>query len=159
MEISKKSWHYRFIRRFGGFNGWQKLNGKTHTTCSYIQLLVLVMLRNIFNVLVLLTICFAASFIVGCAAVSAYNFVVGGPAKLEQNVFNVVGLVTWITVGFFAFLYSVFKIIDLIQLAVINQRRKNRKKKADKKAKEPSLLQKAAQDRKDGICTIVKFVD
>ncbi len=141
MKISKHSWHYRF----NSFVSDSSVKFRTHTTCSYIR-------TTIVNMLVATMMCiFACSGVlaVGSAVLSGIYY----PIALVFGLPLATKIVE-LAIGFWIILLGAgvcFLFIVLLEKAKdrLAQRKLDR---------ELSLLLQAAEDRKQGVCTIVEFV-
>ena len=142
MQISKSSWHYRFADTFlGDFDG--KCKRGQHTTCSYI--------RAVFYALCacLLMVAFFGS--VGTVAVVILASMITVPILIFfaplihiAEVFLTIAGMAWfmVAIGLGAYLISLLA-----------------KYGSEWSEKRHSLMIQAMQDKKDGICTIVRIQD
>lgn len=160
MIISRKDWHYRFMIKYGSDELKYNLmkGSKTYTTCTYIRALLGVMLSVMaFLIGVAFVICFVLYMLVGMGWF-AYLFATA-TIPVEPTLLSVAGLVGWIISIFSGAVWLVVKGCALFTDFLCRKSSERRTKKWLKKqegAKE-SVFKKALKDRKDGICTIVKF--
>lgn len=158
MNISRKAWHYRFMAKFGSDNLKYQLRNetKTYTTCTYIRALLATMFSlGVFCTSVLAVVLVAIGLVV-CMGFMAFTLVTAGALPPEPTVALVIGFIGWmfvVVLGGMLILYILTGwVSDLISKKAADHRRKARLKK-----QEPGVFKAALKDRKDGICTIVKF--
>ena len=142
MQISTSSWHYRFTDTFiSSFAG--KCKRGQHTTCSYIRAFIYAVVAAItttafFGGLAAFALLIAASMI----SVPVMIFFL--PLVHIPEVMLVSATMGWIAVGISLAVY-------LLHLLA--------KYGSEWSEKRHSLMIQAMQDKKDGICTIVRIVD
>ena len=163
MNISRKSWHYRFICKFGSRDCSYNLrnNQKQYTTCTYIRDFILAAISiTAFITWCLLIATSVISLIVCMCYTSFVYFSAGMTLPVVPTIPLVVGLFGCICVVMGIVAFIVVKLVSLIShiLHVISRKTKE-KKRREKFLKEDSLLKQAIKDKKDGICTLVRFVD
>lgn len=158
MNISRQSWHYRFMKKHGSSElKYDFMNGRrTFTTCTYIQALIGVM----FSVLVFIcAVLFVGSFAIGTTVSMVYTAFVffDGGLPPEPTIPLLAGFIGWMFTIMLGSLALIYAFIQWAQSAISKKSSAIRNKKRLKKKEEPSVFAKALKDRKDGICTIVTF--
>lgn len=143
MIISKNSWHYKLNKGMS-----HKVYTDTFTTCSYIR-------HTIWNMLCALL----------CVVVLAIIFGTLGAVGVAIGVFLVNGFIALPVTPFVTFMIEpgmiFFSLVSIWAVCAISgdmimEWAKTPRKKEQEQQKD-SLLLKALQDRKDGICTLVEF--
>jgi hypothetical protein len=142
MQIYKSSWHYRFTDTFiSGFDG--KCKRGQHTTCSYIRAVIYALIACVTSVAFFGGLALAALFIVS-SMVSVPVMIFFFPLVHIPEVMLFAATMAWIIVGIGLGVY-------LISLLA--------KYGSEWSEKRHTLMIQAMQDKKDGICTIVRIVD
>lgn len=142
MQISKSSWHYRFTDTFVGSFADRCRRGQ-HTTCSYI--------RAVFYAICSCLLFVAFFGFIGSAALAIVTSMLAAPILIfffeaikVPEVMLMAATVGWIAVAIVLFTYTVNHIL---------------KYTSEYSAKRRSLVIQAMQDKKEGICTIVRIQD
>ena len=142
MKISKKSWHYRLNNAMQ--TKWeQQVERNVFTTCSYIRvtgLSVLGALAAASGLIVM--IAFVISMI--CSTIALPIMLLSGSAI--PTIVGPFGTVGWLLL-----------FVMLVDRAVRYICKRFNSWSDDRRMKRISLLQQAAEDRRNGICTIVEF--
>lgn len=142
MQISKSSWHYRFTNFYiGSFEG--KCKRGQHTTCSYIRTVFYALIACITSTTFFGAVAAAALFI-AASAVSVPFMIFFLPLVHIPEVMMVTAIMTWLMIGIGLGIY----LINLLA-----------KYGSEWSEKRHSLMIQAMQDKKDGICTIVRIQD
>ena len=146
MIISKNSWHYRFTETWGVLGFERRCREGKHTTCSYIRAVVYAAVRCFIALAFALTIGSAFLFIAAAMisvpiAIASGVVIVKGMLLHTMLPMCVVGW-TGVGVGLLGYLAS----LAGKRISRYSERRQ-------------SLLLQAMQDKKDGVCTLVKIVD
>lgn len=142
MQISTSSWHYRFTDTFiSSFAG--KCKRGQHTTCSYIRAFVYAVIAAITCTAFFGSLALAVLF-VASSMVSVPVMIFFFPLVHIPELMLVAAVMSWIMVGVGLFVY-------LLNLLI--------KHGSEWSEKRHSLMIQAMQDKKDGICTIVRIVD
>jgi cellulose synthase/poly-beta-1,6-N-acetylglucosamine synthase-like glycosyltransferase len=142
MQISKSSWHYRFTDTFiSSFAG--KCKRGQHTTCSYIRAFIYAVISAITCTAFFGGLATAALFIVA-SMISVPVMIFFLPLVHIPEVMLVMATMAWIMTGVGLGVY-------LISLLA--------KYGSEWSEKRHTLMIQAMQDKKDGICTIVRIVD
>lgn len=142
MQISTSSWHYRFTDTFiSGFAG--KCKRGQHTTCSYIRAVFYALCACLLSVSFFGAIAvFAAALVTSMVATPVLIFFFEGVKIPEFMV--AAAVMGWGAVATGLFVY-------LVNLLI--------KHGSEWSEKRHSLMIQAMQDKKDGICTIVRITD
>lgn len=145
MNISKKSWHYKLIERFGTRSANNKFDYGCHTTCTYIRALAWSIIAAIwFCTIMLLLLGFVIGCIVSMIAVPI-QFMMG--VVFEKGTWSafayIFGSLGWCV----ALIISALFIINIITRNLPSDEQK------------ASLIKQAYADKVDGICTLVKLID
>lgn len=136
MKISKAAWHYRFNNTVKE----TQLATRVFTTCSYIRFTLLNMLGLAVSFSALALVAAWALVVIGSMLYLPIALLLALPVVKTVATAGVVG---WIITGVALFAIGVEK----LQV----------KYKAHRKEKELGLLLQAAEDRKNGVCTLVEF--
>lgn len=156
MIISRTSWHYRFLMKFGNVDHRLdlKTGKKPYTTCSYIRAVLCAMFSVFaFGVSAIAAIGFVSVMLYGMIRIAALT-ITNGMLPPEPSIAIMIGFVGWLL----AFTATVIVLANLLIKGIAAIGRKIAKSNSKRKnAKQPSLFKAALQDRKDGICTIVTF--
>ena len=162
MNISRTSWHYRFMMKFANYETRYSLkNGnKPYTTCTYIREFIFAAVSMAAQVVWFSAAVAFALFLLYSMFHVGYLYFFAGGLPAVPTVPAVLGLIGIFAAGFGLALFLVLLLVNLAQAVWERKSYERRVKKRDKLAKkEASLLGQAMKDRKDGICTLVKFVD
>ena len=142
MQISKSSWHYRFTDFYIGSFADKCKKGQ-HTTCSYV--------RAVFYALIA---CITSTAFFGALA-AAVVFVASSMISVPVMIFFFplvhIPELMLVTAGMAWFMVSIGLGIYLISLLA--------QYGSEWSEKRHSLMIQAMQDKKDGICTIVRIQD
>lgn len=139
MQISTSSWHYRFTDTFiSSFAG--KCKRGQHTTCSYIRTFIYAVIACITSTTFFGTLAGFALFI-AASMLSVPVMIFFFSTFHIPEVMLVSATMGWIVVA----------IVLLINFVV--------KHGSEWSEKRHSLMIQAMQDKKDGICTIVRIID
>jgi hypothetical protein len=142
MQISTSSWHYRFTDIF--INGFaSKCKRGQHTTCSYIRAFIYALFACIASTAFFGALAAAVLF-VASSMISVPVMIFFFPLVHIPEVMLVMATMAWLMVGAGLGVY-------LISLLA--------KYGSEWSEKRHSLMIQAMQDKKDGICTIVRIVD
>lgn len=142
MQISTSSWHYRFTDTFiASFAG--KCKRGQHTTCSYIRAVFYALCACLLSTAFFGGLAVFATFIIG-SMISVPVMIFFFELVKIPEVMLVSATMGWIAV-------SIALSIYLIGLLM--------KYGSEWSEKRHSLMIQAMQDKKDGICTIVRIVD
>lgn len=142
MQISTSSWHYRFTDTFiSGFAG--KCKRGQHTTCSYIRAFIYALIACItsvtfFGIMAVLALAVVVSMVL--VPVMIFFF----PLAHIPEFMLVATIAGWGAVGVGLFIY-------LVNLLI--------KHGSEWSEKRHALMIQAMQDKKDGICTIIRITD
>jgi hypothetical protein len=142
MQISTSSWHYRFTDFYIGSFA-EKCKRGQHTTCSYIRAFVYALFACIATTSFFGALAAAALFIAS-SMVSVPVMIFFFPLAHIPEVMLTAATMAWIMVGIGLSVY-------LISLLA--------KHGSEWPEKRHNLMIQAMQDKKDGICTIVRIVD
>lgn len=149
MNISKSSWHYKAIDKFGTGGSKVKFYHGCHTTCSYIRALIWAcIMAAIFGVFVTAMSGLAAGVLL--SMIAAPIQLIAGVVFVKATwtgAAYVFGTFGWMIVGCFGLVAIVAKLIDLWH---------SRRPSAAERA---NLIKQAYQDKKDGICTLVNVTE
>lgn len=161
MNISRQAWHYRFLTKFGGSDLRFDLSRglKQYTTCTYIRDILFTAISLVaFSTWMIAVGLFAIGFIC-CTFYAAFTFFSMGMALPEvPTIPLIIGLIGCFAVLFGVGAFLLIKLANLVFLVGETVGRKSREKKRQK-AKRESLLKQVIADKKEGICTLVKFTD
>ena len=142
MQISTSSWHYRFTDTFiSSFAG--KCKRGQHTTCSYIRAFIYAVISAITCTAFFGSVAAAAVFIAS-SMISVPVMIFFFPLVHIPELMLVAATMAWIMVGIGLGVY-------LISLLA--------KYGSEWSEKRHTLMIQAMQDKKDGICTIVRILD
>lgn len=139
MNVSKSSWHYRFNDYFQS-NFGSRVDHSTFTTCSYIRTTVRTAFQAAFVIAATLLILVAIGTVLGSGIYLPIALAFGLPMATFVGGFALITYVALITVSC-AWVYE-------SKLKPVLEARREQKL---------SLLRQAVLDRKEGICTIVRF--
>lgn len=156
MNISRQSWHYKFLMKFGDSDLKFDLRrgDKKFTTCTYIRSVLMTAIRISAFVLWLALVVVAAVGLAACTAYTAFTFLsMGFTLPAVPTVPLLVGFVGCLVV----FAVTMFVLIKLLLNLIFCWIDKLRAKSRIKKVKRESLMKQALKDKKDGICTLVTF--
>lgn len=145
MNISKNSWHYKAVDRFGTRTAKNKFDLGCHTTCTYIRAVTWSLIAAVwFGAIMLAFIAFIVGTVVSMIA---------APIQLIMGVVFEKG--TWAA---FAYVFGSlgWVVAGIAAIAVISEIISRRRPSAEEKA---SLIKQAYADKVDGICTLVKLTD
>lgn len=162
MNISRTSWHYRFMMKFANHETRYNLkNGsKPFTTCTYIREFVFAAVSLAAKVVWFFAAAAFALFLLYSMLHVGYLYFFAGGLPEVPTVTAVLGLIGVFAAGFGLTLFLALVLVGVIQRLWERSSHERRVKKRAKLAKkEASLMSQAMKDRKDGICTLVKFVD
>lgn len=157
MNISRKDWHYKFIMKFGSTDArWAMAsNSKQYTTCTYIQSLLFAMFNMFWFLFSVLCVIALGVFLLCSAAYTAFVFFsLGGSLPATPTLILVAGVMPWLVLLIYIAVYLLIKFLDLISKVSSSASKKVKAKKYQK-----SLAKQAVEDKKNGVCTLVKFVD
>ena len=156
MDISRKDWHYKFIMKHGHTDTrWaMRATNKKYTTCTYIRAFLYALLNaSMFALSVAFFVCFVL-FMAGSGVYFAFMCLSLGAIPPEPTFVLGAGLAFWLITFAGLVLYILTKLAKGITTAyewfVGRQQVKARKK---------SLAKQAYEDKKNGVCTLVNFVD
>lgn len=144
MQVSKKSWHYRFNSQLQGSSFRDRVGSRKYTTCTYIRTtLRSIAQAGLYTFLGLLAlsivlIIFANMIYVPLAAIVGWDF-----AK---------GMVGVCIVGWF------WATVLVCSLAWNTHKARIKKLLGAREARNLTLLEQRIKDGKEGICTIVEVV-
>lgn len=144
MKISKNSWHYKLGNSNGSYAFQERCHDNAHTTCTYIRGVANAMFRVTASVVFLLA-AFIFAVIVLASMLTVPTAIALGIPILNNSLLGAMVapcLVGWMAVVIGLLGYLLMWITD--------------KMEARHKAK-VSLLKQAALDKKEGICTLVRF--
>lgn len=142
MQISTSSWHYRFTDTFiSSFAG--KCKRGQHTTCSYIRAFVYAVIAAITCTAFFGSMAIIAAAILG-SMISVPVMIFCFSLVAIPKVMLFMATMGWLLVAAGLFIYTLNFII---------------KHASEYSEKRHSLMLQAMQDKKDGICTIVRIVD
>jgi hypothetical protein len=145
MNISKNSWHYKAVDRFGTRTAKNKFDLGCHTTCTYIRAVTWSLIAALwFSAIMLVFIAFIVGTVVSMIA---------APIQLIMGVVFEKG--TWAAFAY-AFGAAGWGITSAVLILFIVTIIRDRQPSAEEKA---SLIKQAYADKVDGICTLVKLTD
>jgi len=144
MKISKNSWHYKLGNSNGSYAFQERCYDNAHTTCTYIRGVANAMFRVTASVVFLLVVFIFAVLVLASMLTVPTAIALGIPILNNSLLGAMVApcLVGWMAVVIGLLGYLLAWITD--------------KMEARHKAK-VSLLKQAALDKKEGICTLVRF--
>ena len=159
MNISRKSWHYRFMMKFGGDSlNLDLISGrKQFTTCTYIRALLGTMFSVFAFCCGVLFVALAAIATLGAMGYTAFIAFTTGGLPPQPTLTLVLGFVGWMIAVMCSGVWLVVNGLNLLLKFISKKHAQRQRAKRLKKQEEPSVFAKALKDRKDGICTLVKF--
>lgn len=144
MKISKQSWHYKLGNSNGSYAFQARCLDNAHTTCTYIRGVANAMFRTTATVVFLLAV-LAFAVLVLTSMITVPVAIAMGIPLLNNSLLGAMlapCVVGWVAVVIGLLGYLLAWLTDKLE--------------ARHKAK-VSLLKQAALDKKEGICTLVRF--
>ena len=144
MKISKNSWHYKLGNSNGSYAFQERCHDNAHTTCTYIRGVANAMFRVTASLVFAIAVLIFALVVLASMVTVPVAIAIGVPLLNNSLLGAMVApcLVGWMAVVTGLLGYLLAWITD---------------KMAARHKVKVSLLKQAALDKKEGICTLVRF--
>lgn len=144
MKISKNSWHYKLGNSNGSYAFQERCHDNAHTTCTYIRGVINAMFRTTVAIAFIAFAILFATIVLASMVTVPVAIAIGVPLLNNSLLGAMLApcVVGWVAVVIGLLGYLLAFATDKLE--------------ARHKAK-VSLLRQAALDKKEGICTLVRF--
>lgn len=144
MNISKNSWHYKLGNSNGSYAFQERCRINAHTTCTYIRGVLHAMFRTV------AAVCLIAILVFFVAVVLTSMITVPVAIALGFTILNTSLLGAMMAPCLIGWIAVVIGLMGYLLAFVTDKLEARHKAKV-------SLLKQAALDKKEGICTLVRF--